>query len=192
MLKDTDTPIDLMLRGFNRDEVLALTGIDIGYRGRALRREAAGIDRLRYKVEHVAARVESARVTESLTTYAAGGTKREVLALLGLAGANVTPLRDLYMGLDLAEAHDDAARKNFTARAAMGMAAKHGVTSAFALPQVQERGAQTRQERYGARYTLAAGSTLAQGARAKRYTRGEEEQTSTREEASSRERGASS
>lgn len=166
MLRTPDSPIDLMLRGWTHEDVQARTGIDIGYRGRRLRDEAKGIDRVVYKIEHVRARVSQEALREALDSYAhAGLDKVGLLKALGLGSPNLIELRELFEGLGQGPAFEAAQSAARTAAMRTGMVAKHGVTNAFALNEVQQRAAATREQRYGAAYTLAAGSSLAQQAR---------------------------
>ena len=46
------------VRGFGRQQILDRTGQDVGYNGRRLREDAAGVDRHHYKLEHVRQRVD--------------------------------------------------------------------------------------------------------------------------------------
>lgn len=165
MLKECDSPIDLMLRGFSRDEVLVRTGVDIGYHGAALRRAAAEIDRFVYKVEHVKERVPSEDVQKSLEAYALGASKTEVLSALGLAGENVVKLKELFAALDRSEDFLDADRRYRQGNMSRGMTNRYGVDNPFKLDVMQDKARQTRVDRYGAEYTLASGSSLEKRAR---------------------------
>lgn len=167
MLQTENTPIDLVLRGFSREVVLDRTGVDVGYNGRSLREEASGTDRVAYKIEHVRQRVDSTAVLAALDVYAAGADKVATLAALGLAGENTVKLKELFAGLGLADEFSHADRAHRTGIMRQGMLDKHGVANPFELEAVQKQAAETREERYGAAYTLASGSSLAEGARAK-------------------------
>lgn len=167
MLTTQDTPLDLMLRGFGQPEILATTGVDVGYHGRRLRDEAKGIDRHQYKLEHVRQRVDESTVLGAMELYATGASKSETLAHLGLAGENIVKLKVLFADLGHAEAFKDADRRARKGSMKKGMVAKHGVENPFELAQFQEKGAVSREEKYGARYTLAAGSSLEPAAREK-------------------------
>ncbi len=165
MLLEENTAIDLMLRGFGRSQVEVLTGVDIGYNGRALRAEATGIDRKAYKVEHVRSRVLVQERLKALDAYAEGANKESVLGLLGLAGSNLITLKELFGALSLGSEFDKADRRARLLVMREGMIEAHGVASAFALEDVREKAASTREDRYGARFTLAEGSSLAPVAR---------------------------
>lgn len=165
MLQEKGSPIDLMLRGFDRGVVLECTGVDIGYNGRVLREAAAGTDRLAYKAAHVAEREGLDAARSALAAYAAGASKTGVLAMLGIAGENVVKLKELYALLELGEEFAEAGKQARHSKMKQGMLAKHGVENPFELAEFQEKAGDTREAKYGARYTLAAGSSLAEGAR---------------------------
>lgn len=166
MLQEKGSPIDLMLRGFDRGVVLECTGVDIGYNGRALREAAAGTDRLAYKAAHVAEREGLDVARSALAAYAAGASKTGVLAMLGIAGENVVKLKELYALLDLGEEFAEADKQARHSKMKQGMLAKHGVENPFELAEFQEKAGDTREAKYGARYTLATGSSLEGAARA--------------------------
>lgn len=165
-LQAQNSPIDLMLRGFRQGDILTCTGVDIGYHGCSLRDSAKGVDRFEYKVEHVRVRVDQAVVLAAVAAHAQGVSKIATLRLLGLSGENTVTLRRFFAALGRAEefaAADRAFRRgNMTA----GMLAKHGVANPFVLAEFQEKGVQTRVERYGGKFTFSADSSLAESARA--------------------------
>lgn len=165
MLFSQDTPLDLMLRGFGRQQILDRTGQDVGYNGRRLREDAAGVDRHHYKLAHVRERVDGELIDGALELYAGGASKVDVLAHLGLAGENIVKLKVLFADLGLADQFSDADRRARKGSMARGMKQKYGVENPFELEEFQRKAEDTRQKKYGARYTLAEGSTLAEGAR---------------------------
>lgn len=154
-----------MLRGFDQATVLSRTGTDIGYHGSGMKVHAKGIDRFEYKVVHVQQRVDSAVIQVSLDAYARRASKTEVLAVLGLSGENIVTLRKLYAALDWLEQFKVADKAQRLGSMRAGMMEKHGVDNAFKLAEFQEKAEDTREVKYGAKYTLAAGSVLAAGAR---------------------------
>lgn len=164
-LFESGTPLDLMLRGFHRDAVKEMTGVDIGYNGASLKQQAKGIDRHAYKVSHVSNRVAVSVIDDVLAAYAGGASKEATLASLGLAGVNIVKLKKLFAdigyGVDFQRA--DTARRSSQMTA--GMQAAHGVDNPFKLDKFQSKAGDTREQRYGGRYTLSNGSSLAQGAR---------------------------
>ena len=173
---------DLVCRGWSRERVIDATGIDPGYHNSSMKTELKGIDRTAYKVEHVRSRVSPETVHDVLERYATCDLdKAGLLEHLGLHDAvNLIKLSELYSALDMGEEFCDADRRSRRGSMQTGMIAQHGTDNPFKLDEYQEKAAQTREERYGARYTLAEGSVFADEARKKgratrrsreRYTR---------------------
>ena len=173
---------DLVCRGWSRERVIDATGIDPGYHNSSLKAELKGVDRTAYKIEHVRNRVSSETVHDVLERYATCDLdKAGVLAHLGLHDAvNLIKLSELYAALDMGEEFRDADRRSRRGSMQSGMIAQYGTDNPFKLDEYQEKAAQTREERYGARYTMAEGSVFADEARKKgratrrsreRYTR---------------------
>lgn len=160
---------DLVCRGWSRERVIDATGIDPGYHNSSMKTELKGVDRTAYKIEHVRNRVSPETVHDVLERYAACGLdKAGVLAHLGLHDAvNLIKLSELYAALDLSEEFRDADRRSRRGSMQTGMVAQYGTDNPFKLDEYQEKAAQTREERYGARYTLAEGSVFADEARKK-------------------------
>lgn len=168
MLFTPDSPEDLACRGFGREAILELTGFDPGYHTNGLRAATKGVDRMAYKREHVASRVDAGVVLDALGRY--GRRELDVvglLACLGLSNPTVTKLRALFAKTPFEEAFREADRAYRRDNMRAGFAARHdGVENPFELAEYQRRAADTREARYGARYTLAAGSAKADAARA--------------------------
>lgn len=173
---------DLVCRGWSRERVIDATGIDPGYHNSSMKTELKGVDRHAYKIEHVRQRVAQETVHDVLERYATCDLdKAGLLEHLGLHDAvNLIKLADLFTALDLGEEFRDADRRSRRGTMRAGMIAQHGTDNPFKLDEYQEKAAQTREERYGARYTLAEGSVFADEARKKgratrrsreRYTR---------------------
>ena len=173
---------DLVCRGWSRQRVLAATGIDPGYHNASVRTELTGVDRTAYKIEHVRQRVAQETVRDVLERYATCDLdKSGLLEHLGLHDAvNLIKLSELFTALDLGEEFRDADRRSRRGSMQSGMIAQYGTDNPFKLDEYQEKAAQTREERYGARYTMAEGSVFADEARKKgratrrsreRYTR---------------------
>ena len=160
---------DLVCRGWSRERVIDATGIDPGYHNSSMKTELKGIDRTAYKVEHVRSRVSPEIVHDVLERYATCDLdKAGVLEHLGLHDAvNLIKLSELYTALDMGEEFRDADRRSRRGVMQAGMIAQHGTDNPFKLDEYQEKAAQTREERYGARYTLAEGSVFADEARKK-------------------------
>lgn len=163
---------DLVCRGWSRERVIDATGIDPGYHNFSMKTELKGVDRTAYKIEHVRSRVSSETVRDVLERYAACDLdKAGLLEQLGLHDAvNLIKLADLFTGLGLGEEFRDADRRSRRGVMRAGMIAQHGTDNPFKLDEYQEKAAQTREERYGARYTLAEGSVFADEARKKVQT----------------------
>ena len=160
---------DLVCRGWSRERVIDATGVDPGYHNASVKTELKGVDRAAYKVEHVRQRVAQETVRDVLERYAACDLdKAGLLEQLGLHDAvNLIKLADLFTGLGLGEEFRDADRRSRRGVMRAGMIAQHGTDNPFKLDEYQEKAAQTREERYGARYTLAEGSVFADEARRK-------------------------
>ena len=168
-LFDENSVLDLVCRGWSRERVLERTGIDPGYHNASVKTELKGVDRHAYKIEHVKQRV-GLRVARDLVERFATCEldKAGVLEQLGLHDAvNLIKLADLFTGLGLGEEFRDADRRSRRSTMCAGMVAQYGTDNPFKLDSVQEKAAQTREERYGARYTLAEGSVFADEARKK-------------------------
>lgn len=160
---------DLVCRGWSRQRVIDATGVDPGYHNASVKTELKGVDRQAYKIEHVRQRVAQETVRDVLERYAACDLdKAGLLERLGLHDAvNLIKLADLFTGLGLGEEFRDADRRSRRGVMRAGMIAQHGTDNPFKLDEYQEKAAQTREERYGARYTLAEGSVFADEARRK-------------------------
>ena len=160
---------DLVCRGWSRERVIDATGIDPGYHNSSMKAELKGVDRTAYKIEHVRSRVSRETVLDVLEQYATCDLdKAGVLERLGLHDAlNLIKLSELFTALDLGDEFRDADRRFRRGTMRAGMIAQHGTDNPFKLDEYQEKAAQTREERYGARYTLAEGSVFADEARKK-------------------------
>lgn len=161
--------LDLVCRGWSRERVLERTGIDPGYHNASVKIELKGVDRHAYKIEHVKQRVGLPVARDLVEQFGAcERDKAGVLEQLGLHDAvNLIKLADLFTGLGLGEEFRDADRRARRSTMRAGMVAQYGTDNPFKLEDFQEKAAQTREERYGARYTLAEGSVFADEARKK-------------------------
>ena len=157
---------DYVLRGFSQSEILDFTGVDVGYHGNALKASLKGIDRYAYKILYVQTNCSSDTILDTLDKYSNGLDKESVLRCLGIAGANIVKLKQLFSSLGYAEefaAADKAQRKLHMKN---GTIAKYGTDNVFKLSDFQEKAGDTREKRYGGRYTLSSDSSLADDARA--------------------------
>lgn len=168
-LFDENSVLDLVCRGWSRERVLATTGIDPGYHNASVKTELKGVDRHAYKIEHVKQRVGLPVARDLVEQFGVCELdKAGVLEQLGLHDAvNLIKLADLFTGLGLGEEFTDADRRSRRSVMEAGMVAQYGTDNPFKLEDFQEKAAQTREERYGARYTLAEGSVFAEEARKK-------------------------
>lgn len=168
-LFDENSVLDLVCRGWSRERVLARTGIDPGYHNASVKTELKGVDRHAYKIEHVKQRVGLPVARDLVEQFGAcERDKAGVLEQLGLYDAvNLIKLADLFTGLGLGDEFKDADRRARRGVMEAGMIAQYGTDNPFKLDSFQEKAAQTREERYGARYTLAEGSVFADEARKK-------------------------
>lgn len=168
-LFDENSVLDLVCRGWSRERVLERTGIDPGYHNASVKTELKGVDRHAYKIKHVKQRVGLPVARDLVEQFGACELdKAGLLAHLGLHDAvNLIKLADLFTGLGLGEEFRDADRRSRRSTMRAGMVAQYGTDNPFKLEDVQEKAAQTREERYGARYTLAEGSVFAEEARKK-------------------------
>lgn len=168
-LFDENSVLDLVCRGWSRERVLERTGIDPGYHNASVKTELKGVDRHAYKIEHVKQRVGIGVARDLVEQFGACELdKAGVLEQLGLHDAvNLIKLADLFTGLGLGVEFRDADRRARRSTMRAGMVAQYGTDNPFKLEDFQEKAAQTREERYGARYTLAEGSVFADEARKK-------------------------
>lgn len=180
VLLEEGSALDLVCRGLSQDEILTATGEDVGYHASGVRSQLRGVDRWAYKVEHVRVRVARSVIDGALEQYAAseavgaGASVTALLAALGLRNPNLVKLKRLFPALvdtgdpafaGLVEQFREADVTRRKTSMAAGMVTKYGTDNAFKLDSFQEAAAQTREKRYGARYTLASGSSLAEAAR---------------------------
>lgn len=168
-LFDENSVLDLVCRGWSRERVLDATGIDPGYHNASVKAELKGVDRRAYKIEHVKQRVGLPVARDLVERFGACELdKAGVLEQLGLHDAvNLIKLAELFSGLGLGAEFRDADRRARRGVMEAGMIAQYGTDNPFKLDSFQEKAAQTREERYGARYTLAEGSVFAGEARKK-------------------------
>lgn len=160
---------DLVCRGWSRERVIDATGIDPGYHNASVKTELKGVDRHAYKIEHVKQRVGLPVARDLVEQFGACELdKAGVLEQLGLHDAvNLIKLADLFTGLGFGKEFRDADRRSRRSTMRAGMVTQYGTDNPFKLEDFQEKAAQTREERYGARYTLAEGSVFADEARKK-------------------------
>lgn len=162
-----DSVQDLILRGFCQDEILAKTGVDPGYHNSKFKTELSGYDRTEYKALFVRTEFAQTVILDVLRDYADGMVSEDVQARFGLGTGQVLRLKNLFGKMGLVDEFRDADRKHRKGVMRSGMQAKYGTDNPFKLTEFQDKAAETRLDRYGARYTLASESALEPAARAK-------------------------
>lgn len=163
-LLQQNSPEDYVLRGFSREDILTFTGTDVGYHGNSMKRQLNGIDRFAYKVLYIKNYYDEKYISDVLQQYANGLDKESVLNLLGVSGSRVK-LKSLFTELGFADAFKDADKRQRLSSMSNGMVAKYGTDNPFKLSEFQEKAANTREVRYGGRYTFSSDSCLSDGAR---------------------------
>lgn len=150
MLHTENSPVDLMLRGFPRPTILVQTDVDIGYNGRSFRDEVADVDRTAYKSAHIVERVGTVLIKQLIKAYSTGGLDKDgLLAQLRLGSRNTVSLAELFAGAGYEAEWTAAAVQHQIVVKQQGMVAKHGVTNAFELPEVQAKAAATKEANAG-------------------------------------------
>ena len=130
-----------------------------------MKKELKGIDRVAYKIDFVKSNYTHDEIVSVLNEYAEGIDAATVLDRLGLAGVNIIKLNVLFKGLGLTDEFKDVDKKHRKGIMKQGMLEKYGVDNPFKLDSFQQIAAETRNEKYGAEYTLASGSVLSDAAR---------------------------
>lgn len=164
LLKE-NTPEDYVLRGFSQDDILNLINYDVGYHGNGVKALIKGIDRFRYKLKYVFEHNDKSTILNVLEQYANGLSKELVLRELGIAGANIVKLKVLFSELGYLDEFLVADKRQRRLSMQRGTIAKYGTDNVFKLAEFQEKAANTREEKYGAKYTLCSDSILSAGAR---------------------------
>ena len=150
MLHTENSAVDLMLRGFPRPTILVQTDVDIGYNGRSFRDEVADVDRTAYKSAHIVERVGPVLIKQLIKAYSTGGLDKDaLLAQLRLGSRNTVSLAELFAGAGYEAEWTAAAVQHQIAVKQQGMVAKHGVTNAFELPEVQAKASATKEANAG-------------------------------------------
>lgn len=165
VLLEQNSPCDLVLRGFCQADILNMIGVDVGYHGNSVKRQLMGIDRFEYKVTYVKCHCDDAMIRNVLNEYATGLDKESVLRRLGIAGQNIVKLYKLFDALGYASEFREADKQQRLHSMRSGTLSKYGVSNVFELPEIQSRATKTREEKYGAPYTLCSKSSLREQAR---------------------------
>lgn len=163
-LFELDSPLDLLLRGYSRENIRIMTGIDVGYNGISVSKHLKGVDRMGYRSLHLRKRHSDGQITKLLDEYAHGMSRTDVLSAFGICGEHPS-MRSIFESCGFGKefkAADKLFRKN---NMRDGCIEKYGVDNVFKLQEFQDAAADTREALYGAKYTLQNGSVLAEDAR---------------------------
>ena len=156
---------DLICRGYKSTEILKLKKIDTGYNNNKYKTILKGIDRTKYKYNHLQQRFSLNNLKKHLNKYADGLTKKEFLDLLLIHDYEKFNLKKAFDYLNLSEEFKLADKNNKLNYWKKGTIKKYGVDNIFKLKEFQDKAAETREKRYGGRYTLSKGSSLEPSAR---------------------------
>lgn len=164
MMFKRDTPEDLVLRGYTQEAIMALCGVDVGYRGRKYRDRLLGIDRFQYKVAYI--KEQEFNIEDLLEKYKQGVSVDDLCLSMGIGSRNGFSLRKLFTCLGYEKEFVDADKTRKYALMSKGFSEKHGCDNPFKLQEYQDRATKTRLAKYGGEYTLSRGSSLSSQARA--------------------------
>lgn len=157
---------DLALRGFSREYILERTGKDVGYHNHKVARELTGVDRDVYRARYVAENRNMSFVERLFSDIAAGHSSvKFVCEQCGFGSFTCFSCGKLFSLLGLGDEYKIIKAKGQRAVMQAGCVAKFGVDNVFKLSKYQSLAGDTRESKYGARYTLQNGSSLAEGAR---------------------------
>lgn len=171
MLFEKDSYLDLCCRGYSRAYILEHTGIDVGYNGNSVRKQLVDqdgnkIDLLKYKLVYVKQNYTTDDMSVILVRYENGLDRNTIKSELGVPFEHLS-LRKVYREFDMENEFLNADKQRIKNGLSEGMINKYGVDNPFKLKCFQERAKHTREQQYGAAYTLANGSSLQTEARMK-------------------------
>ena len=164
-LFELDSVEDLICRGYKSTEILELKQVDTGYNNNKFNKQLKGINRLEYKYEHLQQRFSIQQLREHLKKYNDGLIKKEFLDLLLIHDYERFNLRKAFDYLNLSEEFKLADKNNKLNYWKKGTIEKYGVDNVFKLKEFQDKAADTREKRYGGKYTLSKESSLEPSAR---------------------------
>lgn len=164
-LFELDSVEDLICRAYKSTEILELKQVDTGYNNNKYNKALKGIDRLNYKYNHLEQRFSLEELKEFLNQYANGLNKKDFLDLLLIHDYEKFNLKKAFDYLNLSEEFKLADKNNKLNYWKKGTIKKYGVDNVFKLKEFQDKAAETREKRYGGRYTLSKGSSLEPSAR---------------------------
>lgn len=164
-LFEFDSVEDLICRGYKSTEILELKQVDAGYNNNKFNKQLKGIDRLNYKYNHLQQRFNLNDLKKHLNEYADGLNKKGFLDLLLIHDYEKFNLKKAFDYLNLSEEFKLADKNNKRNYWKKGTIEKYGVDNVFKLKEFQDKAAETREKRYGGRYTLSKESSLEPSAR---------------------------
>lgn len=153
---------DLALRGFSREYILEKTGKDVGYHNQKLTKELKNVDRTVYRSRYVAEN-RSREFVDWLFSEIARGNNGVffVCEQCGFGNPQHYSLLTLFDGLGLLSEYRRVRGQGQKVVMRKGCFDKFGVDNVFKLEEYQKIAGDTREKKYGARYTLQHGSILA-------------------------------
>lgn len=160
-----DSVEDLICRAYKSTEILELKQVDTGYNNNKYNKVLKDINRLKYKYNHLEQRFSIEELKEFLNQYSNGLNKKEFLDLLLIHDYEKFNLKKAFDYLNLSEEFKLADKNNKLNYWKKGTIKKYGVDNVFKLKEFQDKAAETREKRYGGRYTLSKGSSLEPSAR---------------------------
>lgn len=164
-LFELDSVEDLICRGYKSTEILELKKIDTGYNNNKYKTTLKHVDRLIYKYNHIEQRFNITELKRFLDQYSKGLKKKDFLDLLLIHDYEKFNLKKAFDYLNLSEEFKLADKNNKLNYWKKGAVNKYGVDNVFKLKEFQDKAAETREKRYGGRYTLSKGSSLEPSAR---------------------------
>ena len=164
-LFELDSVEDLICRAYKSTEILELKQVDTGYNNNKYNKALKDIDRLNYKYSHLEQRFSIEELKEFLNQYSNGLNKKEFLDLLLIHDYEKFNLKKAFDYLNLSEEFKLADKNNKLNYWKKGTIKKYGVDNVFKLKEFQDKAAETREKRYGGRYTLSKESSLEPSAR---------------------------
>lgn len=164
-LFELDSVEDLICRGYKSTEILELKKIDTGYNNNKYKTTLKHVDRLVYKYNHIEQRFNIIELKRFLDQYSKGLKKKDFLDLLLIHDYEKFNLKKAFDYLNLSEEFKLADKNNKRNYWKKGTLNKYGVDNVFKLKEFQDKAAETREKRYGGKYTLSKGSSLETSAR---------------------------
>ena len=164
-LFELDSVEDLICRAYKSTEILELKQVDTGYNNNKYNKALKDIDRLKYKYSHLEQRFSIEELKEFLNQYSDGLNKKGFLDLLLIHDYEKFNLKKAFDYLNLSEEFKLADKNNKLNYLKQGTINKYGVDNVFKLKEFQNKATETREKRYGGKYTLSKGSSLEPSAR---------------------------